>query len=353
MSDNEKKAPGGSFGAHARDLIRGLVTLGHECIDVPYDLHQIEKEKIYESIRPDYVVIVDAWNRISENVDHALRCHMRVIPFLVSDYHAPIMQRPVVDLLNNATQIFVPSSWTYDCFIRDGVDESKLRIVKESVDTTKFCPPNDLRAVDGWRQSHGIRSNDLMILTIGGEIEEKGGYEIIQAIRLLRRSDIKYVVKVWWDHKMNQQNRDYIHRSGIEDQVVMIQDVLNDAETVTMIQACDIYAAPSRNEGFGRPHIEAQACGKPVITIDASAARENVRHLETGYITKVARTDYVDQVNSQIPRSFIPDINDLARGISLLSESATRERLGKAARQYAMTLFDTRIITEQFLAALS
>ena len=38
-----------------------------------------------------------------------------------------------------------------------------------------------------------------------------------------------------------------------------------------LIAACDIYAAPSRLEGFGMPQVEAGACGKPVIGIKAMA----------------------------------------------------------------------------------
>src|SRR5208283_4868024 len=55
-----------------------------------------------------------------------------------------------------------------------------------------------------------------------------------------------------------------------------------------LLSACDIYAAPSRLEGFGMIQVEASACEKPVIAIDAMAFRDTMVHGETAFLAGVA-----------------------------------------------------------------
>jgi hypothetical protein len=55
-----------------------------------------------------------------------------------------------------------------------------------------------------------------------------------------------------------------------------------------LLAACDIYAGPSRLEGFGMPQVEAGACGKPVIGIRAMAMLDTLVHGETAFLARVA-----------------------------------------------------------------
>ncbi len=55
-----------------------------------------------------------------------------------------------------------------------------------------------------------------------------------------------------------------------------------------LMNTCDIYAAPSRLEGFGMPQVEAGACGKAVLGINAMAMKETLVHGETAFLAGVA-----------------------------------------------------------------
>ena len=63
-----------------------------------------------------------------------------------------------------------------------------------------------------------------------------------------------------------------------------------------LIGSCDIYAAPSRLEGFGMPQVEAGACGKPVIGLKAMGMLDTLVHGETAFLANVAKTIVVDHV---------------------------------------------------------
>jgi len=56
-----------------------------------------------------------------------------------------------------------------------------------------------------------------------------------------------------------------------------------------LLSGCDIYAAPSRLEGFGMIQIEANACEKPVIGIKAMGMLDTLIHGKTAFLAAVAQ----------------------------------------------------------------
>jgi glycosyltransferase involved in cell wall biosynthesis len=62
---------------------------------------------------------------------------------------------------------------------------------------------------------------------------------------------------------------------------------LSDDELVAAYAECDALLFPSRMEGFGYPVAEAMACGKPVVTTNASSMPELVEHGEGGLLCPV------------------------------------------------------------------
>ena len=61
---------------------------------------------------------------------------------------------------------------------------------------------------------------------------------------------------------------------------------LNYPEIAACYQACEIFALPSRGEGFGLVYLEAMACGKPVIGGAHGGAPEVIDDGRTGYLVQ-------------------------------------------------------------------
>jgi glycosyltransferase involved in cell wall biosynthesis len=140
---------------------------------------------------------------------------------------------------------------------------------------------------------------------------------------------------------------------------------------------CDVYIMPSRElstqgdtEGFGITFLEANACEKPVIAIDAMAFRDTMVHGETAFLAKVAEEKKISEgrfgqshgIESDrrivFPnprtaeyRASVPDIAKYLR--RLMQDSALRENMGDAGRRHVVEFFDYRQVAKRFVEIVS
>ena len=76
---------------------------------------------------------------------------------------------------------------------------------------------------------------------------------------------------------------DFAEKNGVERHVHFLS-ALSNAELAACYAACEIFALPSRGEGFGLVYLEAMACGKPVIGGTHGGAPELIQDGVTGYL---------------------------------------------------------------------
>jgi len=136
-----------------------------------------------------------------------------------------------------------------------------------------------------------------------------------------------------------------------------------------LLNACDIYVAPSRLEGFGMPQVEAGACGKPVISINAMAPKETLVHGETALLAGVAEENWVQEIvtgpEAGFPeghrivfdeprvgdyRASVPELAEHLR--TLMKNQHLREQMGSAGRKRVVASFDYRHVARSCLDRL-
>ena len=137
-----------------------------------------------------------------------------------------------------------------------------------------------------------------------------------------------------------------------------------------LIAACDVYAAPSRLEGFGMPQVEAGACGKPVIGIRAMAMLDTLVHGETAFLAGVEREIRITEAVLGPESGFEPNhrvvfdkprvsdyrasSQDIAAGLKqLLNDAGLRQRMGEAGRRRAVERFDYRFVARRLIEILN
>jgi glycosyltransferase involved in cell wall biosynthesis len=181
------------------------------------------------------------------------------------------------------------------------------------------------------RESLGISADASVLLFVGRITVDKGVCELIEAFQLLRATDSNaHLVLVGpLDSEsgakgtilLNQINHLFnVHVTGYTD------------SPESYISISDILCLPSYREGFGTVVIEAAAMGVPTIGTEIYGLSDAVVHGVTGLLVT--------------PRN----VEELANAlIKLSTDKIFRKRLGEAARQRALDLFDSKKVNARMV----
>ncbi|MCC5904999.1 MAG: glycosyltransferase family 4 protein [Balneolaceae bacterium] len=351
-------------------LYKGLLELGVDAHAVHFESAQ-EKEWYYRWFNPDVAVGVGYWGHSPHLVLHPQRYGIQPVPWLVADGYIANYQ----EVLNALPLILVTSNWVKEMYVRDGISGDKIEVLPVGCHTDQFIPfQKDDPKIKAVRESLGISPDQLMILTVGGDAASKGAQEVMQALAIInsKAPDWKYVCKVWPQPRTRMQNQADLEMAtalGIEKNVTYATNTISRNFMPYLVGACDIYAAPSRLEGFGMPQVEAGACEKPVIGINAMGMLDTLVHGKTALLANVAEKIVVNEVTLgdesgfednhkvvfDVPRTvdYRANVQDIAGHLLALMENASlREELGKAARIRVVEHFDYRVVAKQFVTLM-
>ena len=352
-------------------LYKGLLELGVDAKAVHFESAQ-EKEWYYRWFQPDVVVGVGYWGHTPQLVLHPQRYGIQPVPWLVADGYIANYQ----EVLNALPLILVTSNWVKEMYVRDGINGDKIEVLPVGCDTDTFkiYDKNDPKIL-AVRESLGVAPDQLMILTVGGDAASKGAQEVMQALSIIdtKAPDWKYVCKVWPQPRTKSQNLEDLQMAtalGIEKNVTYATNTISRNFMPYLIAACDIYAAPSRLEGFGMPQVEAGACGKPVIGIKAMGMLDTLIDGETAFLANVAQKIVVNEVTLgdesgfednhtikfKTPRTvdYRANVQDIAKDLLILMNDASlRDKMGEAGRKRVIANFDYRIVAKRFTEIMS
>jgi len=352
-------------------LFRGLREMGVDAHAVNFESAQ-EKEWYYRWFEPDVVVGIGYWGHTPHLVLHPQRYGVTSVPWLVADGYMANYR----EILEDLPLILVTSNWVKKIYIRDGLSGKNIEVLPVGCDTDAFIPrPKDDPKVSTVREALGVSEEQIMILTVGGDAASKGAQEVMQALAIndTKAPDWKYVCKVWPQPRTEEQN--YLDMQlathlGIEKNVVYTSSRVSRNFMPFLLAACDIYAAPSRLEGFGMIQIEANACCKPVIGIKAMGMLDTLIHGKTAYLAQVAQeirlreTTLGDESGYEPGSKFVfkkprivdyrASIHDIANYLmDLMTNTGLREKMGQEGRKRVVENYDYRVIARKFIDIVS
>jgi alpha-maltose-1-phosphate synthase len=325
----------------------------------------LQKEFWYKHNKPDIAYGIGYWGNVPTIVQDPLKYGITPVPWLnadgwVANYHKDLGE---LDL------IFTTSEWVRQTYKRDGLDISNMVPMHIGIDTANYKPLNDLDARRNVREILGIKDHEKMILTAGGDVTSKGAQEMFKALAKVDEEfkDWKYVCKSWPcdnAHKWNEEERKLLDDLGIKDKVIFTEGSFSTEFIPYLFNACDIYAGPSRLEGFGMFQVEAMSCGKPVISIDFMGPSETIVHNKTGFLAKVKEKVILEEewvypwmgfpekkiVKFDEPKIFgyRADVDDLAKfSLNLLTNEDLCKKIGDSGREHAIANFDYKYISNK------
>lgn len=214
------------------------------------------------------------------------------------------------------------SKWLSDCASMSRVfDSFHVETIANNIDTRQFYPISR----DASREALGLPKDKKIVLLGAQNLNDfyKGFTLFTSALKGATMHDYHYLFFGKVDDR-------YLSRLGIE---YSNFGFLSDIVALRLLySAADVFVAPSRMEAFGKTLVEAMACGTPVVCFDAGGPADIVVHLVTGYKAEPF------------------DTSDLARGIQWVLSRDPMEYglLADQARERAKSLFDSRVIAQQY-----
>jgi alpha-maltose-1-phosphate synthase len=350
-------------------LYRGLLEAGVNVI--PCDFRDsIQKEFYLRHFKPDVCIGIGFWGNVPEIIREPLKWGITAVPWFnadgwVANYHEEFKKLKLM---------FTTSEWVKSIYERDNVDTTKIIPMHIGIDTDMFKPTNDLEKNLQIRRMLGVRDKEKMILTIGGDVTSKGAQEMMKALAEIDKEfgDWKYVCKSWPSEcagEWREKEEKLAEELGIRDKIMFFEDGWSPEFMADVLNACDIYAAPSRIEGFGMIQVEAMSCGKPVISINVGGPAETIIHGKTGFLAKVSKEVQLEEewaypgmgfASKQIikfdkPKTFayranIDDLRDYT--LKLLKDPELCKKIGEAGREHVIKNLDYRIIAKRMLGII-
>jgi len=152
-------------------------------------------------------------------------------------------------------------------------------VIPNAVDTGVFNSEARLARRSVSRQSLKLDDSDFVVLLIGNDWKKKGLDQLLRALAIIEIPIQLLVVG---------KDDPGLYRSGLRQLQLddRVRFLAPSADVLSFYAAADAYVAPSLEDAFGLPILEAMACGLPVIASVQAGASENVLDGATGYLLR-------------------------------------------------------------------
>lgn len=234
--------------------------------------------------------------------------------------------------LRKAKGIFPVSNYSAHLVMSLGVEEKRIEVISNGVDTQRFKPSANHRSSDEQKRLLTVARLDL----------HKGHDRVLEALAILKAQGItpRYIIVGQGDEEIRLRKMAQI--LGLENQVEF-KGFIFGTQLPPIYNSCDIYVMASREipgrldliEGFGISFLEASASGLPVVAGDSGGVSDAVRNGKTGILVHPDKPE------------------DIASAIKLLlADNSLAGKYGNEGRQWTETQMSWEQVAERLVNAI-
>lgn len=294
-----KKSPFCGNVTYCRELVRGLSERGHEVLFVHFSEELESESDTYPEVKIPYLyksqiytipspssakILTQSLQSWQPDIVHASLpisamdfnlpeiCRKLNVP-LISTFHNAFDRRPsffsgtsyltyqlYAQNLAESDRVIIFSNLQKQLLMRVGVEEKKIAIIPNAIDTQKFSPgPSEFRK----HYPH------TLIMTYMGRIApEKGLDELLKVFQRLALPDTLLVMVGDGSQKQLLQSL-YSEVPNL-----LWTGFLGESERIDILRGSDIFILPSQVEGLSIALLEAMACGVAPVATDVGSDGE-------------------------------------------------------------------------------
>jgi len=225
----------------------------------------------------------------------------------------------------NPINIVTPSKWLADC-----VKESELMhnwpvtVIPTAINTNLFKPfPKQVA-----RDLFELPKNRKIILfgaLGGGKDLRKGKDFLMSALKLVSKNYPDAIGVIFGESQP-------INPPRLGMPLYWVGHLNDDVSLAILYSTADVMVIPSRQDNLPQTGVEAQCCGCPVVTFNASGLPDLIEHKLTGYLARAH------------------DVKDLANGIEWVINNKNRQsKLSHRSRQRACLIWSKDVVVSKYL----
>jgi glycosyltransferase involved in cell wall biosynthesis len=228
-------------------------------------------------------------------------------------------------LLRAAYRIIAVSHFVKADIAKYGIDERKMEVIWNGVDT-KFFKPSEKTFKKKYAEKF-----DTLLLFLGRLIAQKGLSLLIDAMAEVVKEYPKTGLLIVGRGKEKEKLREKARKLALNKNVIF-PGFIPEGQLPNLYSSADIFVLPSLWEVLPISLLEALACGIPLLVSDAGGNPEVVENGVNGFIFRRG------------------DTRELAQKMRvLISNPKRRKRMGRESRKTAVKKFDWELIAEQTL----
>jgi len=211
------------------------------------------------------------------------------------------IKRPQLKLaLQRADRILAVSGYTRDRLLKEqALDPSKIDLLPNTFDVDRFqIQPKPIKLLDRYRLSQDHRII-LTVARLDSSEQYKGYDQILRALPKIRQRIPQIHYLLVGKGSDRQRVEQLVDQLNLED-CVTLAGFVSDEELSDHYNLCDVFAMPSKGEGFGIVYLEALGCGKPVLGGNQDGAIDALCHGELGVLVNPDRVEEIADALIQI-----------------------------------------------------
>jgi glycosyltransferase involved in cell wall biosynthesis len=167
-----------------------------------------------------------------------------------------------------------------------GIPPVKTALIPGGVDTEKFRPAGDKRAI---RRRLQLPAGRVVLFTVRNLVARMGLENLLRALAEARRRAPDLFLVLGGDGPLKPVLKELVAREGLEDSV-RFAGFIPESELAAYYQMADLFVLPTRElEGFGLVTLESLACGVPVAGTPVGGTQEILGRFDPGFLFKDTR----------------------------------------------------------------
>jgi glycosyltransferase involved in cell wall biosynthesis len=209
--------------------------------------------------------------------------------------------------IHNADRIIAVSGYTRDRLLKElNLNPDQVTILPNTFDSNKFqIAPKPSHLL----QKYNLTPDQPIILTVArlAEVERFKGYDqVLLALPTIRQAipNVHYVIVGKGSDRPRIEG--IIEKLNLQE-CVTLAGFIPDEELCDFYNLCDVFAMPSKREGFGIVYLEALACGKPTLGGNQDGAIDALCHGKLGALVDPDSPDEIAQTLIQILQGTYPN----------------------------------------------